>query len=115
MRTTEKLTRPQTLTRIAASLARRRGWSTLVSDSQSTESSYLYIGRVSSHGGLETVGVLRVSNHRPWYHGRAGWRKYSSDAYQYDMRPAGQGKRESTRARDRSVILRFLNRFEGQQ
>jgi hypothetical protein len=90
----------QTMTRIAASLARRKGWAVLVSDSRSTESSYLYIGHPSRFGGFTTVGVLRVSNHRIPGYARGGWHKG-----RYDLRPR-------SRKADRARIDRFLSHFE---
>lgn len=79
------LTYNQTLIRKAASLARRAGFATIVSDSVLTESSYLYIGRLNGRG-FTTITELRVSGHRKPGYGRGGWLNFGP--YRgYDLRP----------------------------
>jgi len=103
------MTYHQTLIRKAASLARRRGFAVHVSDSRSSESSYLYIGRPSRQGGLKVLAQLRVSGHcRPGW-ARGGWLAiYSSGALYFDLRPR-------SRSYDRQRVERFLDRACGNE
>ena len=96
----DKLTYNQSLTRIAASLARRAGFATIISDSASTESSYLYVGRPSKHGGLDTLATLRVSDHCEPGHCRGGW-IFKKSWHYFDLRPR-------SRRADRERIDNFL-------
>jgi len=76
------------LIRKAASLARRLGFRTIVSDSCTTESAYLHVGLPSRHGGFETLAILRVSNHpQPGYE-NGGWHHTAIGLGLYfDLRP----------------------------
>lgn len=91
------MTYTQTLVRKAASMARRSGWWVIVSDAETTESSYLYLGSPSPKGGFTTHASLRVSYHRKPGWLRGGW---IMRAY-YDLRPR-------SRRHDMERIVRFL-------
>lgn len=91
----------QTLVRKAASLARRRGWWTIVSDSNTTESAYVYLGFPSKKGGFTTHATMRVSCHRKPGWMRGGW---IMRAY-YDLRPR-------SRRADMERVERFLDLAE---
>lgn len=95
----------QTLVRKAACLARLAGFATIVSDSASTESSYLYIGRLNGRG-FDTVTELRVSCHRKPGYGRGGWLDFGP--YRgYDLRPRS---RRNDMERVRRLIVFALGR-----
>jgi len=88
------------LVRKAASMARRAGFCTVVDDAATTESSYLVVGLPSRHGGITTLGKLRVSDHRMPGFGRGGWLRLGGAPF-FDLRPRG-------RRYDRQRVVKFL-------
>lgn len=94
----------QLLIRKAASLARSAGFRVIVSDSYSTESSYLYIGQPSKYGGFTTFAQLRVSNHCMPGRRCGGWIKkanQSKTVIKFDLRPR-------SRSYDRERVDNFI-------
>jgi len=91
------------LIRKAASLARQLGFRTVVSDSRTTESAYLHVGLPSRHGGFDTLGVLRVSDHPQPGYSNGGWHRCSFGVY-FDLRPR-------SRRYDRERVHTFLARL----
>lgn len=94
------MTYNETLIRKAASLARRAGFWVIISDSHTTGSSYLYVGRPSKEGGLTTLAKLRVSDHRRPGYFRGGW---IGGGLSFDLRPR-------SRRYDRERVDNFIKK-----
>lgn len=101
----QTLTPEQLVTRSGAAAAAYLGYDFVLSDSQTTNSSYLTVGRRLDTGGFETYMVLRASDHcRPGAR-RAGWlRLATSGGWLYDMRPGSRVEN----ARKLALFLRRL-------
>lgn len=105
---TGKLSKEQTVVRKAASIARLAGFEVIISDSNTTDSSYLYVGFLNRRGGFDTLCTLRVSDHRKPGFSRGGWimnRNY------FDLRPRS---RRYDMVRVRKFVDRALSTFDSQ-